>query len=236
MFGCLGLNTGTPEHPNTIMNVLIIAHGEPPSVELLRRLASDSDMVIATDGAANTLIPLGILPHVVLGDFDSLDPAVRAQNLGIQYVAAEIQEASDLDKAIAHALEMGAVRLRIAGAAGGRMDHTLTNASLLLKYHNAADIVLVDDRGITRAVAGEATFQGEVGDTLSLIPFAPAKIGWTEGLKWPLQGEALLPGSRGVSNVFIKEEARIRVESGIVLVCHLRNQHLPPEPDEVTPG
>ncbi len=207
------------------MNVLIIAHGEPPSVELLRTLAADSDVVIATDGAANTLIPLGILPDVVLGDFDSLDPVVRTQNPRIQYVAAESQEASDLDKAIAHALLMGAVRIQIAGAAGGRMDHTLTNASLLVKYKSAADIVLVDDQGMTRAVDGEAIFQGTKGDTLSLIAFASARIAWTKGLKWPLRGEDLLPGSRGVSNVFTAEQARICVESGIILVCYLRNPH-----------
>ena len=204
------------------MDVLIIAHGELPSVELLRTLAADSDVVIATDGAANVLIPLEILPNIVLGDFDSLDPEVRLQNPDIQFVAAQIQEASDLDKAIAHALEMGPVRIRIAGSSGGRMDHTLANASLLLKYRGV-DIALVDDRGVTRAVDGEANFRGAIGDTLSLIPFAPVRIGWTEGLKWPLQGEELVPGSRGVSNVFIEPEARIRVESGIVFVCHLRN-------------
>ena len=40
----------------------------------------------------------------------------------------------------------------------------------------------------------------------------------TEGLAYPLHGETLGPGSsRGVSNVFAGETARISVERGVVL-------------------
>jgi thiamine pyrophosphokinase len=41
----------------------------------------------------------------------------------------------------------------------------------------------------------------------------------TEGLVYPLCGEPLEPGStRGVSNVFAAEEARVRLERGVLLV------------------
>jgi thiamine pyrophosphokinase len=211
------------------MTALIIAHGELPSTALLEELAADADLVVATDGAANAIIPRGIQPRVVLGDFDSLESAIREQYPHLEYVTAANQEASDLDKAVAHALERGAVRIRIAGAGGGRMDHALANASLLLKYQNAAEITLVDDRGVTCVVSEEVEFLGEPGDTLSLVPFEPVVIGSTEGLKWPLKDEYLYPGSRGVSNLFVGHVARITILSGMAFACHLRN------PDRIPP-
>ena len=40
----------------------------------------------------------------------------------------------------------------------------------------------------------------------------------TEGLVYPMRGEALAPGSsRGLSNVFADREARVSVESGVVV-------------------
>src|SRR5206468_3337613 len=120
------------------------------------------------------------------------------------FESAPSQEASDLDKAVAFALEQGAAVIRILGAGGGRIDHTLANVSLLLKYGGGADIALVDERGLTRAVSGEAEFHGIIGDTLSLIPFGPCVVGWTEGLEWALRDEPILPGSRGVSNLFVE--------------------------------
>ena len=204
------------------MRALIIAHGEPPSKQLLESLMADSDPVIATDGAANGMISAGIRPQVVFGDFDSLDHGLRRLHPEIQFIAAPSQEASDLDKAVAHALELGADSVVITGAGGGRIDHTLANVSLLLKYRGI-DLCLVDDRGITRALETEAEFVGQVGDTLSLIPFEPVKIAWTKGLKWPLQNETLRPGTRGLSNVFTESTAVVCVDSGILIACHLRN-------------
>jgi thiamine pyrophosphokinase len=204
------------------MRTLIIAHGDPPSKHLLESLMADSDLVIATDGAANGMIPSGIRPHVVFGDFDSLDPGLRTIHPEIQFIAAPSQEASDLDKAVAHSLERGADSVVITGAGGGRIDHTLANVSLLLKYRGI-DIAIIDDRGVTRAIETGAEFVGQVGDTLSLIPFEPVSVAWTRGLKWPLRDEELRPGTRGVSNVFTESTAVVSVESGILIACHLRN-------------
>ena len=202
------------------MRALIIAHGEPPSRQLIRKLKAEADIVIATDGAANQLLPAGIIPHFVLGDFDSIDPGIPDAYPEIRFVIAANQEASDLDKAVAHALELGAAEVAVTGSGGGRLDHTLANASLLLKYEGVR-LTLADDRGVSRGVSGDAEFNGAIGDTLSLIAFSPANVAWTEGLKWPLQDETLVPGTRGVSNIFTQPTARIRVDSGAVIACHL---------------
>lgn len=204
------------------MNVLILAHGDPPSEDLLTRLRQEADLFIATDGAANHLENE---PDVVLGDFDSLSVEAKTRFPSANFVHAPDQDSSDLDKAIAYAVNQGATRITILGAAGGRVDHALTHVSLLVKYADS-DIRLLDDSGETRLIQGIAEIEGEIGDTLSLIAFAHAEGVSAEGVRWPLKEETLLPGSRGVSNVMTEPVARISLRSGFLIACHLTNQNL----------
>jgi thiamine pyrophosphokinase len=60
---------------------------------------------------------------------------------------------------------------------------------------------------------------GAPGDLVSLVPVhGPATGVTTEGLRYPLRGEDLVPGStRGVSNVLLGTEAVVRLETGVLL-------------------
>lgn len=211
------------------MHVLILANGEMPSRGLLARLREEADLFLAADGAANALDALGFAPDVVLGDFDSLLPGVSDRLAQAAFVPARDQEASDLDKAIAYAREHGARRITLTGTGGGRMDHTLTHISLLLKYHGELEVRVVEDWGEMRVVTDAAEFHGAPGDTLSLIVFAPVEGVTVEGVRWPLRDETLHPGSRGVSNALVEWTARVSVRSGVLIVCHLRTGEDSPE-------
>ena len=203
------------------MHALIVANGEHPPLSLIRELRADADLFIATDGAANALLCHGELPDAVLGDFDSLHPDTAEALPPHLLIPACDQEASDLDKAVAHAVAQGALRVTILGAGGGRIDHTFTAVSLLLKYPPPLDVVIRYPSSAVRLVTSSAVVRGQPGDTLSLIAFAPAEGVCLEGVEWPLRNETLLPGSRGVSNRLIETEARLTVRSGWLLACHL---------------
>jgi len=204
------------------MHVLILAHGEMPSASLLRTLCEEADLFLATDGAANALPDLGMAPHVILGDFDSV--AARAGELfpTAEFIHTPDQEASDLDKALMLAIERGATRVTLAGALGGRIDHTLVNVGLLVKYAGRLDLRIVDDWGETRATSDSLVISGHPGDTLSVAVFAPAEGVTLTGVRWPLHDERLLPGSRAVSNSLVEESARLSVREGVLIVTHLR--------------
>jgi thiamine pyrophosphokinase len=68
-------------------------------------------------------------------------------------------------------------------------------------------------------VRRERTLPGAEGELVSLIPLGgPAEGVTTEGLRYPLSDETLAAGSsRGVSNVFAAEQARITVRRGVLL-------------------
>jgi thiamine pyrophosphokinase len=205
------------------MHALILANGEHPPVELIRLLRQEADLFIVTDGAANALLTHGEIADVVLGDLDSLLPHVAEQLPEGSTLPLLDQESSDLDKALGYAVDRGATRATVLGFGGGRLDHTFTAASLLLKYADSLDVELRDASTRIRLVRGEAVIEGSPGDTISLILFEPAEGVTLEGVEWPLRAETLLPGSRGVSNRLVADRATLRIRSGWSLVCHLHN-------------
>jgi thiamine pyrophosphokinase len=71
-------------------------------------------------------------------------------------------------------------------------------------------------------VRRSASIFGTPGDTVSLLPMTDEVHGIvTEGLYYPLRHETLRLGpARGVSNVLVDHEARVTVESGLLLCMH----------------
>jgi thiamine pyrophosphokinase len=95
-------------------------------------------------------------------------------------------------------------------------------ASLLLLGAEAYAGVEVDallGAAAIHVVRGERLLVGTPGELVSLLALHGPAVGVvTEGLVYPLRGETLAAGSsRGVSNVFAAEEARISLERGVLL-------------------
>ncbi|MFM7322775.1 MAG: thiamine diphosphokinase, partial [Armatimonadota bacterium] len=189
--------------------------------------------VVAVDGGGRHLLRMGIDPHWVTGDFDSLTEPERTllQVRGARIVATPDQDHTDLDKAIALLrAERGARRIAVYGATGGRIDHLYSVLSTLVRHGGAVDVRLVDEVGETFVVAagaGETVLRGDdlPGRTVSLMALGAVEGVTTRGVRWPLSGEALAPGVRdGTLNVVTADEVGIRVEGGslLVLLHHAR--------------
>jgi thiamine pyrophosphokinase len=210
------------------MRVLILANGEPPSEVLAQRLAAEHELLLATDGAAHRAAGLGLTPDIVCGDFDSvrLDVA-RGEFPHAEFVATPDQDQADLEKALHVARDRGATAITITGAAGGRIDHTLANFSLLLRYHREIPLVIVDELSEVRAISGtddtpgECTLATTPGDTLSLISLDGTARATIFGVQWPLNDHLLPIGTLGISNVALEERVIVRTRGGALLICHL---------------
>lgn len=188
--------------------------------------AAPESLLVGVDGGAATLAALGVLPHVVTGDGDSLGEAARNDlaKRGARIVPTPDQNVTDLDKAMAYVLETGARVVRVFGATGGRLDHTYSALSALLKHARAcpdADVRLVDEWGETFAPTGPVTLSGSdlPGRVLSLVALGPVSDIRTTGVRWPLSGESLAPGVRdGTLNVVTETVVTIRAGTGDLLV------------------
>jgi thiamine pyrophosphokinase len=104
---------------------------------------------------------------------------------------------------------------------GGRLDHLLS-ALLLVGAERYAGVQLDAQVGdaLVHVVRAARELHGAPGETLTLLALhGPAEGVTTEGLMYPLRGETLEPGSsRGVSNVFVDEDAHVQIRDGVLLV------------------
>lgn len=202
---------------------VIFANGELTNPTAARRALRPDDYLIAADGGAHHCRALGLTPQVVIGDFDSITPEeLNALRDGgsriIQHPARKDQ--TDLELALAYAIEHQADDILILGALGGRWDQTLAN--LLLLAHPAwrgARIHVLDGTQHIYLIQGETTIEGQPGDTVSLIPVQSNARGiTTEGLEYPLMNGTLPFGSTlGISNVLVGNQAKVEVREGMVI-------------------
>jgi len=175
--------------------------------------------VIAADGGADLARDLGLDVDLVVGDLDSVSAETLARIERVERHAVA-KDATDLDLALSAASRFEPDRILVVGGAGGRLDHLL-GGLLLLAADSFAGVRVDAQIGVAavHVIRGERTLIGEPGELISLLAVhGPASGVVTEGLVYPLRGEALEPGStRGISNVFAACEARVALEAGVLL-------------------
>lgn len=171
--------------------------------------------VIAADSGSELAASVDLL----VGDLDSVSEEATARAARVERHPREKDE-TDLDLAVAAALREQPDRVLVVGSAGGRLDHLL-GSLLLLGAEGYAGVELDALLGpaTVHVVRGERVLEGEPGELMSLFALhGPAAGVVTEGLRYPLRGETLEPGSsRGTSNEFAAPTARIALERGVIL-------------------
>lgn len=207
------------------MTAVVVAAGDLDPADAVT--LADAHVVIAADGGAASLDRLGVRPQVLVGDLDSIDPALvsRLQAAGTRVDRHPAdKEASDTELAVAAALDAGATEIVVLGATGGsRLDHEIANL-LLLADPELADVEIsaVDGRARVRALHGGASraLSGAAGDIVTLLPVGGDAGGvTTTGLRWPLAGATLTLGrSRGLSNEVIAPPASVALDAGVLLI------------------
>ena len=199
--------------------VVVVAGGSAPASRALEAIPTGAP-VIAADGGADHAIALGLEIELAVGDFDSVTPATLA-SLGDRVERHPVdKDATDLELALRAALTLDPRRILVVGGVEGRLDHLLGELLILGADELAGvevDAVLGEAR--IHVVRGERSLVGWEGELISLFALhGPAEGIVTDGLRYPLRGETLLPGSsRGISNMFATSEAQITVERGLLL-------------------
>jgi len=209
---------------------LVFAGGDRPPPEALAGLPP-ADLVIAADSGLDHALALGVAVDVIVGDLDSAEPAAIDTAVAAGALVErhpEAKDATDLELALVAARTRGCARVVVVGGHGGRVDHFLANA-LLLASPEFADLQVEARLGDAQVfvVRREHEIHGEVGSLCTLLPLGGAASGVrTEGLRFPLCGETLEPGStRGVSNEFLVPMARVSLDDGALLAIVVDHDH-----------
>ena len=177
------------------------------------------DYVIAADGGYLHCREAGLVPDLLLGDFDSLDALP-----GDTDVERFPVDKDDTDSMLAMklGLEKGFTTFHLYGGTGGRMDHTLANLQGLAYlarqgargylYDAAYVFTALWNSSLDLPAREEGIFSvfalGETARGVSIL-----------GGRYPLEGGELSPFfPLGVSNHFEGRPVRVSVEKGCLLV------------------
>ena len=185
------------------------------------------DLVIAADGGLKHTESIGLMPNVILGDFDSL---------GFTPEGAEVfpveKDDTDAMLAIRCGLDRGYRRFVIYGGLDGeRLDHTLANYQALQYLADREAVGYLAGRRylVTVVKNGKLSFPAEAKGILSVFCLGADASGVTlSGLKYPLEKGCLTSGfPLGVSNHFTGEKGEISVDDGSLLVMWDRENGFP---------
>ena len=206
--------------------VLIVGGGPVDLGQLQAELATAPELIIAADGGGAYLAKLQSDPDLLIGDLDSLAPEIvndfRMRGIEIHTFPTN-KDQTDLQLALEFAYSRGLKEIRILGALGGRLDHTLGNLGLLMEaLRQEAKVWLLDPQTEITLIGAELELIPRAGWGLSLIPFTQnVKVITTIGLKYPLINETLLVvNTKGIHNEFVAldQKAKIIVKEGFLLV------------------
>lgn len=210
---------------------VIISAGSFPNVQID---IEDGDLVIACDAGFAYAQQLGILPDLIVGDFDSAADAGEEVLRGINEIAKASpkrivrldvkKDDTDTLRAVKIGLSKGYKKFYLYGAMGGRrLDHSLANIQTLLyiKRHGAAGYIMEQETMVLVAENETIKFHRGNSGYISVFSLSEAAKGVTlKGLMYNISDAELTNDfPLGVSNEFIiDEEAEITVEDGSLLI------------------
>jgi len=193
---------------NNERSICIIANGEKPDREVLRRALSGMGMVIAADGGSEHCRNLGVIPDVIIGDLDSTSEHTKEIFPDSEIIHIMNQENSDMEKAIEYAMAYKPVRMNIVSALGKRTDHLLAN--ILVFYHlnrfekfKDVEIHIYDNYGELRFLAsGRHIISSKKGRTVSFFSLGDISNLTLQGFRYNLENYESKGYFSGLSNVY----------------------------------
>lgn len=192
---------------------------------LIDELRGD-DYIIAADGGLSHVRALGLTPHLVLGDFDSLGFVPE----GSERHPVE-KDDTDAMLAVKRGLALGFTDFLLYGSLDGpRLDHTVANFQTLgyLCAHGARG-VLIGETALATAAEGETLrFPANADGYISVFAMGGSAQVSLKKLYYSLEHGVLSPDfPLGVSNRFTGKPAEICAECGRILVIFDRSAGLP---------
>ncbi|MBE6777821.1 MAG: thiamine diphosphokinase [Ruminococcaceae bacterium] len=204
-----------------VKRCVILSAGPVDDYASLRSLLLPDDYMVAADGGLRLAQQLGVIPHEVVADFDSGDPATVPPGTAIARLPVE-KDVTDTAAAVQIAVRHGFDELLLLGCTGGRLDHQYANLLLLTSLsEQGVHAVLADERNRIEAVmTSPVVIPCRPGWQLSLFAFgAPVENLCIHGAHYALENYRLLPNDPlCISNRIVADKCEITFRSGMLLI------------------
>lgn len=197
----------------------IICAGDADEIGIEKK---ENDFIIAADAGLKHCEKNGIVPDLILGDFDSLGFVPEKENV----ISLPVQkDDTDTFAAVKIGLEKGYNRFVFFGASGGkRPEHTYANIALLAYLSKRGNAAFMDcgSYTITALTNGKAVFPDYMVGDISVFSFDNESVGVNErGLLYSLT-DAVMKNCTvsGISNSFTGKESSIAVKRGTLIIYY----------------
>ena len=193
--------------------IFAAAEGEPKVFA-----PKSDDLIIAADGGYLKLEKYDVKPHLVLGDFDSLNEIPKQYEI-IKHPVKK--DDTDTLLAVKTGFSRGYKRFVIYGGTGGRLDHTLANLQTLsfIASNGGIGFLCGNDFTATAISKGEIEFESIAKGNISVFSAVENSTVSLSGLLYPLEKATVSYNFPiGVSNEFIGENAKITILEGTVII------------------
>lgn len=199
---------------NRKKNVSIVLNGQMPDDHALVNQIIDSGFIIAVDGSANKLIDLGIIPDVIIGDFDSLQ-ARRIKN--VKLIETPDQNKTDFRKTLDWCIEKNILSISIFGISGKSDDHFLANYYTLCDFSEKISWKAFTDFSVISPCTGNREFESFKGQKVSLFCMKGSSTITSKNLEYPLKSYQLKPSDKAVRNIAIADQFEIESTNTILV-------------------
>lgn len=207
---------------------VIIPAWAPDGIRDIVELMQD-DFIACADGGYDLCRRENILPHVLVGDFDSLGEVPREFPPGCRIVRVPREKnETDTFLCLRQGIEAGCRSFVMAGGIGGRLDHTLAHLQILAyASQQGMEMWIMDrDNRVTMMEPGEVRVPRAEGFKLSVLAYSERCLGVTlKNVKYPLDEAELTQNfPLGISNEFAGGEALVRLREGRLLLLLSRDR------------
>ncbi len=195
------------------------------------QLYEENPFVVAADAGALQAENCGLMPDVVLGDFDSaphLHSRAKAAQANQKYhtvwmVLPKEKDDTDLHYAAKETVRLGFKKALLFGVLGGRFDHSLaTLATLLFLQESGVQAIILEETTTVYCVlpGQELTVDKKEDSYLSIFSAKGKSEGvFAKGLQYSMENACLSADfPLGVSNEFKDAQACIACETGALFV------------------
>lgn len=169
--------------------------------------------LVAADGAANTLIAMGVYPDIIIGDGDSVMPALKKD-----MILVEDQNFCDYEKALAYIHSHDLAPSIITGLVGGDLDHIVHNLhvfSVLPLGH----MVYTPSQRLLLFGKGDHVLSVPTHTKVSFFG-APEGVVTAKDLVWPLEDfTVVFPRQASFANRTVAKSLCLTILSGHVLIA-----------------
>ena len=166
---------------------VVVGGGDTPNHPLMRKWLEHHPRLVCCDGTANQWQDSWQEPWQIVGDGDSIAPAVHEKYKDIITIYPE-QETNDQTKAIhfIHEKAPDIRRIAIIGGTGRREDHTLGNISLLLEYQKLGlEVRMYTNHGVFIPCCDTTTLHCPKDTAVSIFNFTATHLS-SEKLAYPI--------------------------------------------------